>query len=270
MARIDKDSRIMWVHSGHFHHAIEMDHTGHLIVNINILPPSIDPGFTIRDDGFARMTIDGEIVEEWSLLKILQENGMAARVLGQGRIVPRDLLHLNDAQPVLEDVGILRQGDFILSIRELSAVLIYRPETDKIVKMQTGPWMRQHDVDVLPDGRISVFNNDVIVKAGGRYTRNRPMSSVGIWNPQTGQYEEPWNAVFEAIEMHTKGGGLARILPNGDVFVEEPLRNRMLRVSPQAVRWEYVNADPEKPDISGAIHWARYFLPEEVNLEWLQ
>ena len=39
-------------------------------------------------------------------------------------------------------------------------VLLYRPLTNKIIWKGTGPFFYQHDVDILNDHTISVFNNN--------------------------------------------------------------------------------------------------------------
>ena len=40
-------------------------------------------------------------------------------------------------------------------------VILYRPSTNQIIWKGTGPFFDQHDVNILDDHRISVFNNNV-------------------------------------------------------------------------------------------------------------
>ena len=51
-----------------------------------------------------------------------------------------------------------KSGDVFLSLRNQSMILLYRPSTNKIIWKGTGPFFRQHDVDVLNDHKISIFN----------------------------------------------------------------------------------------------------------------
>ena len=39
-------------------------------------------------------------------------------------------------------------------------ILLYRPSTNKIIWKKTGPFFHQHDVNILDNHRISVFNNN--------------------------------------------------------------------------------------------------------------
>ena len=71
-----------------------------------------------------------------------------------------DPIHLNDIQPVDFDGEFWKKGDLFLSLRHQSMVLLYRPATNKIIWKGTGPFFHQHDVDILNDHKISVFNNN--------------------------------------------------------------------------------------------------------------
>ena len=39
-------------------------------------------------------------------------------------------------------------------------VLLYRPSTNKVLWHKMGPWMHQHDVDIISNHEISIFNNN--------------------------------------------------------------------------------------------------------------
>ncbi len=270
LVRIDKNSQLEWINTRHFHHAIEKDADGNLVVNTVIDDPDYKPIEGYRDDGFAIVSpIDGEILKEWSISSIMVENGYEGALLGYGQIDPGDLLHVNDAQPFLEDSGAFKKRDIILSMRNLSTIAVFRPSSNSLVMIKNGPWLNQHDVDVLPEGQISVFNNDIFRTEGDKYNLRNHISSIGIWNPETGAYNEPYNELLKKIEMHTYGGGLHRILPNNDAFIEEHYYSRLLRISNTKIRWEYVNTHPDNIGITGALHWCRYYEPDEIDLEWL-
>ena len=78
-----------------------------------------------------------------------------------------DPIHLNDIEPVRKDGPYWRKGDLFLSLRSPSTVMLYRPSTNKVIWRKDGPWSKQHDVDILDDHRISIFNNN------GRETTGR-------------------------------------------------------------------------------------------------
>lgn len=60
------------------------------------------------------------------------------------------------------------------------------------------------------------------------------------------------------------------ILDNRDVFIEESERNRILRVAENRIRWEYINAPAESPEITGELWGCTYYYPHEISLNWLQ
>ena len=47
-------------------------------------------------------------------------------------------------------------------------VILYRPETNKIIKIIEGGFLHQHDVDILDDRTISIYNNNVLLNSKNR------------------------------------------------------------------------------------------------------
>ena len=52
----------------------------------------------------------------------------------------RDLFHLNSIYPIKENDN-FRKNDLVVSLRNLSTILVYRQSTNQIVWMKTGPWI---------------------------------------------------------------------------------------------------------------------------------
>ena len=40
-------------------------------------------------------------------------------------------------------------------------IFLYRPSENKILWHQQGPWVYQHDVDIINHSKISIFNNNL-------------------------------------------------------------------------------------------------------------
>ena len=51
-------------------------------------------------------------------------------------------------------------GDLFFSLRHQSMLVLYRPATDSIIWYQKGPWLTQHDINIVNDSLITVFNNN--------------------------------------------------------------------------------------------------------------
>lgn len=265
LVKIDRDSGIVWAINEHFHHSVEMSHDGNLVVPINNKPKLQPLPAVFRDDGYAVITQEGQIIQRYSVGKILMENGYSALFLGVGQF-EKDRIHLNDAQPILQDVGEARIGDVALSIRHLSTVLLYRPITDEIVWLKTGPWLNQHDINLLNGGAYSIFGNDVYRLPNQPFEKANTTSEIYVFDPTTGSVKMPYSAILKQVEMYSGTEGRSRILPNGDVYIEETRAMRLLRLSKDKVRWEYVNGVTDKT--SGAIHWSRYLTAEEIEVFW--
>ena len=61
-----------------------------------------------------------------------------------------------------------KKGDVFLSLRHQSMIVLYRPFSNEIIWKGTGPFFHQHDVDILDDHRISIFDNNAKILEGGR------------------------------------------------------------------------------------------------------
>ena len=48
-------------------------------------------------------------------------------------------------------------------------IVLYRPSTNEIIWYIRGPFFNQHDIDILDEKRISIFNNNYKNYADGNY-----------------------------------------------------------------------------------------------------
>jgi len=161
-----------------------------------------------------------------------------------------------------------------LSIRNLSTVLLYRPSQDKIIWLKTGPWLSQHDVNILDNGHYSIFGNDVfyinIKKKSNKYKYESidPISNIYIYDPINNIVKTPYTKILNELKMKSNTRGRSKILANGDVFIEETDSQRIMRVSKNKVRWIYVN---DLGETYGTLHWSRYIPGDQLaDLELLQ
>jgi hypothetical protein len=103
---------------------------------------------------------------------------------------------------------------------------------------RVGPWIRQHDVDITPEGLIEVLNNgDSRLAVDGVVG-----SSIMTLDPASGSvrtvYPLPGHSHF-----YTRIMGAHERLPNGDRLITESMPGRILEVDADGkVVWEYVKA----------------------------
>ena len=172
LRKIDACSKLIFQNSDDkFHHSIETDNEGNIWVPSRIYPQSLPiekVGRNIReergfdDDAIAKLSGFGEMLYEKSVAQIFIENGLEYLIFsvnGSSNFIA-DPIHLNDIQPVNFDGNYWKKGDIFLSLRSQSMVILYRPSTNKIIWKGTGPFFHQHDVNILDEHRISIFNNN--------------------------------------------------------------------------------------------------------------
>ena len=269
MVKINRCSEIEWVLVHKFHHSIELDHLGNIVTCSKIDGEGPGTILPIRDDAIAVVSPDGTLVDEYSITKILLENGHRTLIYGIGRF-EYNRIHLNDAHPIVEEAGMAKTGDVLISSRHLSTGGLVEPQSSTINWLKTGPWLNQHDINLLPDGRYSIFGNDMVrgYDKTGNMLIEKGVSDIYIYDPDTDTVTQPYSAVMRGEKIGSLTQGRSRVLANGDVYIEQTDSARMLRISDQGVRWEYVNAVSE--NTVGALHWSRYLDENEVNLHWLK
>lgn len=254
LVAIDVCSNVKWTLDGVFHHSIEQDADGNFWAPETIWPP-VTEGVAefFLESGITQISPQGRVLFRRSIAQILSDNGMRHLVFGRPYL--DDPFHLNDIQPVLSDGPYWRRGDLFLSLRHLSMVLLYRPSTNRIIWSQQGPWSFQHDVSVVDDHTISVFNNNTESRASGEVVNGT--NDLVSYDFSTGRVYSPFRAAFQALDIRTVTEGRGAVLANGDAFVEETDYGRIVRLSPAGQeRWRYVNAGERgAPYLLG---WSRY------------
>ena len=153
LVRIDVCSNIEWIADGHFHHSLERDLDGSFIVAGVGWNSDIQPD-VFRDDEVVRISVDGQVMERHSVARIMLDGGYNG-LFFIGDPAYKDPIHLNDIEVAFTTTANWQRGDWLLSARNLNTVLIYRPSTQEIIWLQTGPWLKQHDPDFLDDGPCS-------------------------------------------------------------------------------------------------------------------
>ncbi len=251
-----------WVEDSHiYHHSIERDADGNYWVPAILEPKTVDVGGAdFQDDALIQVSPEGEVLFEKSLFTIFLENGLDYLLYGEG-FARYDPIHLNDIQPVFEDGVLWKKGDLWLSMRHQSMIMLYRPETNEVLWWRMGPWMLQHDVNLLDDRRISVFDNAArpVGTEKWRVEDSNRMFIVDVTLPHDhpDALAEHATEAFRALKLKTETQGRGRILENGEIFVEESNYGRAVAFAPDGtVAWQYINR-PTAQDRSFNLHWSR-------------
>lgn len=223
-----------------YHHSIEADGEGNYWVSKYIEPKTVDIGSSgFVEDGIVKLSSAGEVLFERSVVQMLDRNGLGYLIYGHGP-AHDDPTHLNDIEPVLADGPHWRKGDVFLSLRNLSLVLLYRPSTDEVIWSKQGPWLHQHDVNIVGPDRISVFNNNAALTQKSSWVV-RGTNDVMLFDFRTGEVSSPWKRGFEALQLKTRDQGRGTVVGE-EVFVEETNFGRMVQFDRTgAVTWQFIN-----------------------------
>ena len=233
-----------------YHHSIETDHDGNIWVPSSLYPQTLPSRMVGRDifgkgafldDAIVKLSSDGKILFEKSVSQILIDNGLEYLLFSVGdQYFDLDPIHLNDIQPVTFDGEFWQKGDVFLSLRHQSMIFLYRPSTNKIIWKGIGQFFHQHDVDILDNHRISVFNNKSKDFVDGDEVDGH--NEVSIYDFKTDTYSSYMKDSLIENDVRTITEGRGEILPKGELFIEESNYGRTLFFNPNgSVRWTHVN-----------------------------
>lgn len=217
--------RVWTLQDGNFHHSTEADADGDLwIPGVAERPTLAGVNEKFREDMIDKISPSGKLLFSRSLPQILIRHGYSNWLF---TLPSDDPTHLNDIQPVLDDGPYWKKGDLFLSMRNISTVMLYRPSTDEILWIKRGPWIAQHDVDILDDHRISIYDNDVEERAP-RKPYFAGTSQVVVYDFATQQISLPLYDQMKRYKFRTWVEGLFAELPDGSMLVEDPTDARLV------------------------------------------
>ena len=256
LTRVDACGKALWtIQSQIFHHSTEAAADGTLWIPGLAERHSLERiKDSFREDMLTQVSPDGRILRNIFVPQILLRHGYQNWLFAND-MYNDDPTHLNDIQPVLADGPYWKKGDLFVSLRNISSIMLYRPSTDQIVWMKRGPWLSQHDVDILDDHRISVYDNNVQDRGGGLFFDGS--SQIMIYDFATGAVTQPLKRAMDAARIRTATAGLYTALPGGASLIEDVTGARMLIVDAGGkLVAEYVNRAED-----GEIYhlgWTRY------------
>ena len=224
------------------------------------------------EDMILNVSEDGEILAEISVPQLFPQNGLLALLLATTSssvsfVGDSEIVHLNDVEQLTPELASrfpeFSAGDLLLSLRQLNLIMVVDPLTEEVKWHQTGPWIRQHDPDFLPNGRISVFNNNVDQTETGRLLGGSNIIEI---DPETREAEvvygdEPGETMYTIVR------GKHQQLANGNILLTETEAGRVLEVTRDGdIVWEYVNRYDEGSvaSLTGAVRYSDgYFTVDD-------
>jgi len=241
LAKLDKDSNVIWKLDDNIHHDIAIAPTGDIYVLGQLVNetgyadyPALKPPFI--DDTIVMLSPDGKAKKELSILKAFLNSRYSAFLTFMGSNLRGDVMHANTVQYIdaatAENFAFADEGDLLISLREMNVIAVLDPDEERITWSQTGPWRAQHEPVVLDNGRIILFDNQGNNGGGGasRIIEFDPVRGHILWS-YTGTEKEPLSSPY---------WGTVQRLENGNTLILESTNGRAIEVTREGqVVWEY-------------------------------
>jgi hypothetical protein len=276
LVRVDKCSRVLWRLPEQTHHAVHRDVNGHLWVPSRKLHETASKEFPnipapFFEEFVLEISGDGKILRELSILDAVYRSNYEGVLFANGAHASRvslpldhDFTHLNDVDVLTPQLAtafpLFEAGDVMVSLRNVNLVLVIDPATRRIKWSKTGPFLRQHDPDFMPNGRISVFDNRSDGSEPGAFGTSRIVET----DPNNG-----WSVTTYGDRpderFYTEKMGDHQLLPNGNTLITATLAGWVFEVTPERkIVWSYVNRwrDDSAAWISSATRYPLEFLAQ--------
>lgn len=239
--KIDSTGKLLWKQPMFIaHHSMNLDNEGYLWYcswSSNTNGDPVHEGvfnkngtlIPFLDDRIVKLNVeDGSIVFEKSITEILKSNNLLHLLKKTNHL--NDPYHINDVQPVRKSSENFKVGDVFISLRHLSLILHYRPSKNEVLKVIEGPFSFQHDIDVLNDSTIAIFNNNEIFglndsknisTAQKKHLVDVSNSNIVEYSLNNEKFKITYDSLFKSNNIYTGTEGLMQYFGNNLLFVEE-------------------------------------------------
>jgi hypothetical protein len=279
LARLDRDSRVVWKYPGKCHHDVAVGEDGTIYAITNEMAATVPPGLEhlptpCMVDLIDVLSGDGKPLKRISLLDALANSPYAPlfcmlerpRPLG-GLSSPappgampspflddprrRDVLHTNAVKVLgraqAARFPLFKEGQLLVSLRHLDALAVLDPDSGKVVWAARGPWHAQHDPSFLDNGHLLLFDN-LGSPHGSRVLEYDPATQAFPWS-----YPGPAGAPFRS-----RIRGTCQRLPNANTLIVNSDGGEVFEVTPgREVVWSCSSGGVE-------LNRARRYTPEQL------
>ena len=263
--KIDICSNLEWINDEeYYHHSITLDHEENIWAVATLDQQSVFlEQFKInsfKDNAIIKLNKEGKILFKKSVIEILVENKIFDLNIVNGQFLRRikDPIHLNFIEPALNDTPYWNKGDLFLSIRNQSAIIHYRPTSNKIINYITGPFSQQHAPRIISEKEILIFNNN-------NFLIDNDHSEIMIYNFETEKFRKIFNEQLQKEDFKSRTNGISHILSDGALIVEETIHGRIILFNNKGEKeWEFISKD-KNGNIS-KMNWFR-IIEDELFIE---
>ncbi len=233
---LNKFNRFNWVNKDYyFHHSLEQENDSTIWVCATVKESK-----QYNIEGFVHEAIcsidprNGKVKYIMSVADILIENGLKY-LLEIG--YENGGIHLNDIEPAPRSSKYWEKGDLLMSMRSRNSIMLYRPTTNKIIWIKTGPWLAQHDCDFVDGKTIMIFGNDVLWNKNSLLVNGH--NDIYFYDFEKKEVIKPYTNLMKKIGIKTLSEGRCDILSNGDLFIDESNNGKLYIINKDSLKMIY-------------------------------
>jgi hypothetical protein len=277
LVKMNKDSEVIWTYLEHVHHDLDIGKDG----KIYTLTQSIESSEIERaahmkpprlDDFLVVLSPEGKELKKISLVEAFAKSDylrLLSTVVWYSYAENGDYLHANSVEVIegedAERLPFASEGQVLLSFREIGTIAVLDIEKEEIVWALRGPWLGQHDPDILANGNMLLFDNFGHYGTGGlsRVIEFNPATSEIVWT-----YAGDENHLFESRIRSNQ-----ERLPNGNTLITESDGGRLIEVTPDhEIVWEFVNPvrGGENDEMIPVVSWGQRIEPGSLDPDFLE
>lgn len=245
VVKMDRNSKVIWRYAERVYHDLDVGEDGRIYAmahSIRSTPiegmPGLRPPFL--EEFVVILSPEGKELDRISMYEVIRDSKyrafLAAIAKNQAKGSKGDYIHSNSVNvvPRRQKVGdtVFEPGQIIVSMREMSAIVVIDPKAKVITWAATGSWRAQHDAELLDNGNMILFDNLGHLGSGGRsrVIEFAPATQEIVWQ-YTGSEKENFDSYNRSRQQR---------LANGNTLIIDANGGRLFEVTPSnEIVWEY-------------------------------
>lgn len=240
-----------------FHHSIQPSSDGEkwtcIFANTKNKYKLKYDNFIYNDEIVGFNAVDSIIFRK-NVYDILEENSLDVLLLGTESL-NEDPIHLNFVVKAESKSNYWEKGDLLISLRNKSMLMLYRPSTQKVIWYKIGPWISQHSAIFINEEEVECLSNN--------YVRG-----IGEMNSNTIiRYNFRLDSAYTVLKVDkdksTKTGGIIHRLESKNFILDETNNGAISVYTDNKLKYRLVNK--VKSGGYGLVFWSRYYTKEELK-----
>ncbi len=288
LAKLNKDSQLLWAYPGRVHHDIHVAEDGTLYTLSQKVERTLPEGLESLpspyiSDSLVMLSPDGRELANIPILDMFMNSpyalmfalntdslaplsmapqlatpppsgAPASQVSLKELLAKGDFIHANSvrvlSRALAPKFSLFKPGQVLISLRNLDTLAVLDTRTRSVVWAAKGIWRIQHDADFLDNGHLLLYDNGGSVH-GCRILEYDPVTQAIPW-----AYSNEDSMRFTPLYR-----GMKQRLPNGNTLIVDPDNARMFEVTlSKELVWESFC-----PRAVTALTSARRYSPDELT-----